>query len=82
MKTLVLILAASAASAAFAEQQRPIVVRGPHAGYDPNQIVCRSWRETGSRLRTQRACATRAEWAEHKRQDRQNVERVQTNRTF
>ncbi len=82
MKTLALILAASAASAALAEQQRPITVRGPHARYDPNEIVCRSEAEVGSRLRTHRICVTRAQWAEHVRQERQYVEKAQTNRTF
>jgi len=80
MKTLALILAALTASAALAE--RPITVRGPHARYDPNEIVCRRWTETGSRLATVRLCATRAQWAEHLRQDRQDVERAQTNRTY
>lgn len=80
MKTLALILAAFAASAALAE--RPITVRGPHVRYDPNEIVCRSVADTGSRLRTQRTCATRAQWAEHLRLDRQAIERIQTQRTF
>ncbi len=92
MKTLAFVLAAMSASAALAqppptaaahaEQQRPIIVRGTHARYDPNEIVCRSLAETGSRLRTQRTCATRAQWSESLRQDRQAIERIQTQRTF
>ena len=85
METLALILAALSASNALAEQQErqpTIIVRAAPVRYNPNEIVCRRWTETGSRLRTQRACATRAEWAELLRHQRQNIERVQTNRTM
>lgn len=82
MQTLALILAALAASAALAEQQRPIIVRGPHARYNPNEIVCRSETDIGSRLRTHRTCATRAEWAEQIRLQRQHIDKLQTQRTF
>ena len=87
METLALILAALSASAALAEQQeqrqqQTIIVRAAPVRYNPNEIVCRRWTETGSRLRTQRACATRADWAELLRHQRQNIERVQTNRTM
>lgn len=80
MKALASILAALAASAALAEP--PIVVSGPSVRYDPNEIVCRSEAESGSRLRTQRICATRADWAEHKRVQRQLVEHAQSNRMW
>ncbi|HYN46392.1 MAG TPA: hypothetical protein VES64_06845 [Allosphingosinicella sp.] len=93
MKTLAFILAAMSASAALAqppppaaaaraERQRPIIVRGPHARLDPNEILCRTQADTGSRLRTQRTCATRAQWAEQRRQVRQDVEKAQLNRTY
>lgn len=82
METLALILAALSASTALAEQQQTIIVRGQQVRYNPNEIVCRTWTETGSRLRTLRACATRADWAEHLRHQRQNIERVQTARTM
>lgn len=84
MKIFALILAALAALAAPAALAQPqtITVRGPHARYDPNERVCRSEQDIGSRLRTHRTCATRAQWAEHIRQERQYVERAQTNRTY
>jgi hypothetical protein len=44
---------------------------------DPDQIVCISQAQIGSRLRQQRVCRTRAEWAEHQRQYRNSVERAQ-----
>jgi len=87
--TLALILAALSAPAALAEQpptaasaERPIVVRGENLRYNPNEIVCRSEAEVGSRLRTNRVCATRGQWAEHMREQRQNVEKAQLNRTY
>lgn len=51
---------------------------GPHN--DPNEIVCRVENAIGSRLTRTRVCRTRAEWAEHKAQTRQVVDRVQNGR--
>lgn len=45
---------------------------------DPNEMVCKKESVLGSRLQTQRICRTRAQWAEQRQIDRQNVERVQT----
>ena len=44
---------------------------------DPNQIVCITEHETGSRVRAHRVCRTRAEWAEHQAEQRRTVERTQ-----
>jgi hypothetical protein len=44
---------------------------------DPNQIVCVTVHETGSRVRAHRVCRTRAEWAEHQAEQRRTVERTQ-----
>lgn len=46
-------------------------------GYDPNEKVCESVPVIGSRLARKRVCATRAEWAEKKRLDREAVEQAQ-----
>jgi hypothetical protein len=48
--------------------------------YDPNHIICRRDRESGSRLVIRRVCMTRQEWADHHRELRQNVDRAQTTR--
>lgn len=45
-----------------------------------NEIVCQKIRETGSRLAIRKVCKTRAEWADLKLQDRQNLEQAQTQR--
>lgn len=47
-----------------------------------NEMVCERVHETGSRLRIQRVCVTRAEWDEQHRVERQNVEHAQTNRIW
>ena len=44
---------------------------------DPDQIVCVTEHETGSRVRAHRVCRTRAEWAEHQAEQRRTVERTQ-----
>lgn len=47
---------------------------------NPNQVVCRMQRETGSRLNRQRVCVTRQQWIEQRRADRQLIEKAQTSR--
>lgn len=49
-------------------------------GDDPNKVVCKTEKNTGTRLGKSRACHTNAEWAELRRQARQNVERIQDSR--
>jgi hypothetical protein len=45
---------------------------------DPHeQIICEKIVVTGSRLSSKRVCGTRAEWAERRLRDRQEVERAQ-----
>ena len=53
----------------------------PASKTDPSQeVVCEKQEVIGSRLQTKRVCRTRAEWAEAKREDRQYLERIQTER--
>ena len=65
--------AASPAQAMAGEKKAPRV-----AGDDPNEKVCENITAIGSRLSKKRVCATRAEWADRKLQDRQAVEKAQT----
>lgn len=44
---------------------------------DPNERICEKLTMVGSRLAVKTVCATRAEWAEKKQQDREAVERAQ-----
>ena len=64
---------ASPVQAMAGEKKTPQV-----AGEDPNEKICENITAIGSRLSKKRVCATRAEWADRKLQDRQAVERAQT----
>lgn len=90
MKALALTLTALAGAAAFASfpaaaqpaDAAAAAAAGAANAPDPNEIICRSEQAIGSRLRWNRVCATRAQWLEHIREDRQLAERAQTNRTY
>lgn len=49
---------------------------------DPNRIVCRSAGTTGTRLGKAQTCMTAGEWAQQKAQNRQAIERGQTQRWY
>ena len=65
-----LIVSASLVSPAALAQQRAQAT-------DPNAKVCETVSQVGSRLSKKKICATKAEWAEMKRQDREVVEQAQ-----
>ena len=69
MKTLALaaLLIGSAAAA-----------QAPPANSDPNALICRVTGETGSRLQRTRTCKTRAQWEEIRREQRNSLDRAQT----
>ena len=75
MKPIV-VTAALVGTAAFAQSSPPVVVTGPSSS--PNAPVCRTVRDTGSRLTRTRVCMTRAEWASQRRETRQVVDKGQT----
>ncbi len=54
--------------------------QAPAKPQDGNQKICEKVEITGSRLSSKRVCMTRAEWADSRLQDRQSVERAQTQR--
>lgn len=83
MKTLLLLVPlAFAASAGFAEPTAPAASAAIPATGPPDEIICRMVRDTGSRLSRSRICATRQQWEEQHRVDRQSVEHTQTNRIW
>ena len=53
---------------------------GGAATADPNAMICRNQRETGSMLNRSRVCKTRAQWEADRRDTRQNIDRSQTTR--
>jgi hypothetical protein len=44
----------------------------------PDERICENITVTGSRLSKRRICATRAEWAERRREDRETADKFQT----
>lgn len=42
-----------------------------------DKLICRTDTKAGSRLRKERTCRTRAEWAEIRRQTKQDIDEVQ-----
>lgn len=49
----------------------------PKTAKDPNERICENQSVVGSRLATRRVCATRAEWAERRRLDRDAIDQGQ-----
>jgi hypothetical protein len=45
---------------------------------DPNEMICERQQDPGSRLAAAKVCHTRAEWADLRHQDRQMIDRAQT----
>lgn len=52
---------------------------GIKSASDPNKIICEKEDTLGSRLQAHKICMTRAQWAERRRNDRDVVDRSQTN---
>lgn len=50
----------------------------PAAAPAAERQICRRVEETGSRLKAKRICMTQAQWDEQRRQDRQLIERSQS----
>lgn len=61
--------AATVAAPLSAEQSSPVK--------DPNEKICENQTVIGSRLAKRRVCATRSEWAEKRRLDREATDRAQ-----
>ena len=66
------------ATAAIAQAPSDTTGRRVSASGDPNEMVCVNERLPDSVFMKRRICRTRAEWAEHRAQSRQTIERVQT----
>jgi hypothetical protein len=69
-------LAVTAAVPAAAQEKK---VAPNHNVGDPNERICETITPIGSRLGTKRFCGTRAEWADRKLQEKQELERAQLN---
>jgi len=85
LKGIVLSLSAAflvgAAAPSFAQtQSTPTPTATEKQADDLNKLVCEKQESTGSRLAKKRICLTKAQWAERRLQDRQELERVQMQR--
>jgi hypothetical protein len=58
----------------MAGDAKPKSVAKPEPVKDPNEKVCEKQSILGSRLATRRVCATRAEWAESRRLDKEAID--------
>lgn len=67
---------AAVAALGYAFSAAPILAEGTPAK-DPNERICEKETVVGSRLATRRVCATRAEWEEKRRLDREAIDRIQ-----
>jgi hypothetical protein len=74
MAVLAAVSAALFTAPAAGQQAAPT---SPQRAADPNEKICEDIVQTGSRLATRRICATRAEWDDRRRQDREAVEKAQ-----
>lgn len=55
----------------------PTTAPATATGLDPNEKICQNVAQIGSRLSKKRICATRAEWEERNRLDREAVAQAQ-----
>jgi hypothetical protein len=75
LRAVIVLSAVSLVTPAAAQQQQSSSQRPPP---DPNERVCQDIIPTGSRLAQKRVCATRQEWEDKRRQDREATEKAQT----
>ena len=76
---LALLLASAAPAVAQQPSPQP-ASQSPKKAPDPNEIVCEKQHDTGSRLMMHKVCMTRFEWAEQRRLNRQDIEKIQVQR--
>jgi hypothetical protein len=60
--------------------QAPTPAPAPRSGADQSEIVCEKQDVIGSRLQKKKVCMTRSEWADLRQQDKQYLEKQQTQR--
>jgi hypothetical protein len=76
--TLSFVVAAS--SSVLAQSVQPAQQSAATKTPDPNEVVCEKEQDSSSRIATKRVCMTRSQWAEQRRLNRQDIEKVQVQR--
>lgn len=61
------------------EGQAPTAVTAKEKSTDPNRMICQREETTGTRLGARKVCLTAAQWAEKRREHREDIERAQRN---
>lgn len=61
----------------YALAPAPLLAEETQSTKDPNERICEKQTVVGSRLATRRVCATRAEWEEKRRLDKDAVDSAQ-----
>jgi invasion protein IalB len=69
-----------ASAPAFAQAAPQNGQKASKDSHDPNEVVCEKQEETGSRLSSHKVCMTRAQWAEQRRMNRMDIDKMQTQR--
>lgn len=75
VRLMALAIAVTSPVSSFAAPAAP--PQPPTAAADPNEKICETISVIGSRLAKKRICATRAEWADRRLQDRKDGEAIQ-----
>jgi hypothetical protein len=75
-----LLLLVQTAALAMAQAATPPATAPAKPQKDPNEIVCEKQEQLGSRLVVKKICMTRAEWAQRRLLDRQEIDKAQTYR--
>jgi hypothetical protein len=77
------LVAAAVAGTALPTLAQAPASQSPPATQKPNvaeEVICKKEESTGSRIGAKRVCMTRTQWADRLLQDRQELERAQTQR--
>ncbi len=83
MKFLFPVAAAMALAAPTMAQTAPqpaAAEPAAEATNDPNRMICKKEKVSGTRLSTKKVCMTAAQWAQRQRDERQATDRAQANR--
>jgi hypothetical protein len=80
MSAVALAISPVASAPVFAQAAPQSGQKASKNAHDPNEVVCEKQEETGSRLSSHKICMTRAQWAEQRRLNRMDVDKLQTQR--
>jgi hypothetical protein len=80
MSAAALAISPVASAPAFAQATPQNAQKASKDSHDPNEVVCEKQEETGSRLASHKVCMTRSQWAEQRRLNRMDIDKMQTQR--